>query len=217
MKRFVTFTISLLLKVSKSKYLIINDQQPAQEPIPKRLELWVWWQPQLVNAKPIKYVVPSSGIARIPCPRCYSLLVDFEIAFHLATKTSSRCKLAIKNREFDSTDHIVDCKDITTTEIGKYIACITKVTSEHISFFQPRIIEGRNYSSLSSIVVETTTEVCTISRLMEEINVSNPTRIEFEIFSVTQMAYAYASRECSGKSTTYTIFYRMKRAPQQQE
>jgi hypothetical protein len=220
MRRVITFDVNVTKNVTKRKdkksYLVINapdalEKNSNNTKLPKKLQLWVWWNPKDSGCKPVKYQLPSSSRLRVKCRRPYALAIDFDIAYHLGFYASKRMRISIKNEAYGSLKEITGLHELTQADLGSYQVCIDRIISNHTSFFCPAILTGRPHSKLHSITLNGAKDVCRISEMMEEMNQARPDEPQFEVVSVTHMGYAFATQHWSDKYSCYTLFYRMNR------
>jgi len=112
---------------------------------------------------------------------------------------------------FGTTKELSPSKSLDdTTTVGSHRVRISKIKVEHKSFPRPSIHPGLQTSRIISLHMKTRGHVETISRMMDDMNASDPTSPVFEIVSVTHMGYATADQYSFNQSDYYTVFYRLR-------
>ena len=199
MKRILEFNIS----GHKTKK---NKEGFTERALPPNLQLWVWWD----NKKPRKYNVPESGKLRVYHQYPYKKQIRFDIAYRCsAVSKSDRIGIAIES-QYGTTSNI-STEQLTMTDVGGYNLCIENVVAKHYFFRRPVIPDNVPYSEVVGLVVNTTAEVETLSRMMTNYNAENLEKPFFDIVSITHMGCAYANQRSYFKEQYYTLFYRMSR------
>lgn len=211
MKRTIEFHIGVSKTQKKKGYVSVGDEEALNndEAVPKKLQLWIWWDPQ--DDKIAKYNVPENGVCRVVHPKPYSEQLSFDLLFRLSALSKGDRKRTVLSSPYDQTVSMTSSEISTASEVGNLTIWLRQIKATHRSFLRPPILAGLPHSRLVSIILNTAQDVEVISRYMDQFNAKAPNEPLFEIVSVTHMGYAWASQSSFDKQIYYTVFYRMIR------